>query len=183
MESRTNETGTSGAGGGGRTTGRTGSGPSAERLGFSTCAFWLGERRFGLDVALVGEVTPVERITPVPLTHPSVMGLFNLRGTPLPAVELSGVLDFGQGPRHATRAHTALVVRAGDLAAGLLIDRMDAVVPAGVGVFTLPATPDEHALVIGFLEGADGGGVITVLDSAGLLGRIKRVGFDTAREV
>lgn len=177
MGSQTNDTGT-----GSRTSGRTGSGPSAERLGFSTCAFWLGQRRFGLDVALVGEVTQVEHITPVPLTHPALTGLFNLRGMPLPAVELASVLDFEQGRAATGRMHTALVVRSGDLVAGLLIDRMDAVVPAGVGAFTPPASADEHPLVVGFLEGADGLGVITVLDSAGLVTRLARVGFDTARE-
>lgn len=182
MTRRTPDTGTSGTAASSRGSGTGRTGPAAGRLAFSTCAFWLGERRFGVDVALVGEVTQLDDITPIPLAHAALTGLFNLRGMPLPAVELASVLGFDDASRQAGRGHTALVVRAGELVAGLLIDRMDAVIAAGNGSFTAPAAADENPLVVGFLEGAEVGDVITVLDSAGLVSRLRRIGFDTARE-
>lgn len=174
------------ASGTGRSTGsgRSGSGSgtgAAAALSFNACAFTLGERRFALDVALVGEVTPVESLTPVPLAHAAIVGLFNLRGLPVPAVELAAILGFDDVVRRPSRQQTALVVRAEDLVAGLLIDHMDAVVPAGTGSFTLPSAADENALVVGFLEVPGAEGALTVLDAAGVIERLRRVGF-VARE-
>ena len=39
---------------------------------------------------IVGEVVPVEALTPVPLAPPAILGLFNLRGTPVALVDLGG---------------------------------------------------------------------------------------------
>lgn len=158
------------------------SGTRNAQLGFSACAFWLGPRRFGLDVSLVGEVTQVESLTRVPLAHPALIGLFNLRGLPVPAVELTRVLGFEDLERNVGKTQTSLLLRWGDLIAGVLIDRMDAVIPSGVGLFTTPAADDEHPLVVGFLEGSEVGDVITVLDSTGLIDRLRQVGFDRVRE-
>ena len=134
----------------------------------SLCAFWLGGRCFGLDVALVGEVVVVESITPVPKAHEAVLGLFNLRGTPVPLVDAASVLAL-DGKAEGSRT-CALVVRHGDLVVALAIDRMEAVIEAGRGAFTAPAAGDEHPVVRGFLESKER--VVTIIAADVLLERL-----------
>lgn len=51
---------------------------------------------------------------------------------------------------------------------GVIIDRMEAVIPGGRGVFTPADNSTEHPVVRGFLELADSGDrVITLLDPPG----------------
>ena len=138
------------------------------------CTFFLGDRHFGLDVALVGEVVSVAEVAPVPMAHGSVRGIFNLRGTPVALLDLGEVLALDGGRIRDVR--TALVVRREDLLVGFVIDRMEAVVPVGRGVFT-DATTDDHAAVRGFLELEDARGIVTVLDPSALLERIEATRF------
>jgi len=138
------------------------------------CTFFLGDRHFGLDVGLVGEVVSVAEVAPVPMSHGSVRGIFNLRGTPVALLDLGEVLALDGG--RIRDARTALVVRREDLLVGFVIDRMEAVVPEGRGVFT-DATADDHAAVRGFLELEDARGIVTVLDPTALLERIEATRF------
>jgi purine-binding chemotaxis protein CheW len=137
----------------------------------SLCTFWLGERCFGLDVALVGEVVVVEATIPVPRAHEALLGLFNLRGTPVPLVDAARVLAF-DGARAEGATH-ALVLRRGELVVALAIDRMEAVLEAGRGEFTPPSSGDEHPVVRGFLETGDR--VVTVIAPEALLERLERL--------
>lgn len=138
------------------------------------CTFLLGDRQYGLDVALVGEVVSVAEVAPVPMAHGAVRGIFNLRGTPVALLDLGEVLAL-EGDRIKDH-RTALVVRRDDLVVGFVIDRMEAVVAEGRGVFT-DATAEDHASVRGFLELDDAGGVVTVIDPAALLERIEATRF------
>lgn len=52
------------------------------------CTFYLGELRFGVDVRHVREVLREQRVTRVPLAHPMVSGLINLRGQIITAIDL-----------------------------------------------------------------------------------------------
>ncbi len=140
----------------------------------SICTFWLGERCFGLDVALVGEVVAVEAMTPVPKAPSEVLGLFNLRGTPVPLVDAAAVLSLeGRAGGHETAGGIALVIRHGDLVVALSIDRMEAVVEAARGALTPPAAKDEHPVVQGFLE--SGNRVVTIIGPTALLERLERL--------
>ena len=137
----------------------------------SLCAFWLGGRCFGLDVALVGEVVVVDAITPVPKAHDALVGLFNLRGVPVPLVDAASVLALDA--RTVTKHTCALVVRHDDLVVALAIDKMEAVIESGRGAFTAPAAGDEHPVVRGFLESGDR--VVTVIAPEALLDRLHRL--------
>src|SRR6185295_6776910 len=68
---------------------RPGNRPPEER-GFQAtlCAFWLGQQCFAISADIVSEVVSVESFTPVPLAPAAVVGLFNLRGTPVALVDL-----------------------------------------------------------------------------------------------
>ena len=137
----------------------------------SLCTFWLGARCFGLDVALVGEVVAVESVTPVPKAHDAVLGLFNLRGSPVPLVDAASVLELDA--RTVSKQTHALVVRHGDLVVALAIDRMEAVIEAGRGAFTPRAGGDEHPVVQGFLE--SGARIVTVIAPDALRERFNRL--------
>ncbi len=149
------------------------------------CTFWLGRRCFGLDVVCVGEVVAIEGgVTPVPLARPAVRGVMNLRGTPMPVVDLAEVLGLGAAPgaeRATTRA--AVIVRDADLAAAALVDRMEAVIPGGRGDFTARQGADEHPAVAGFLDTrAAGGRVVTVLEHRVLLERLNALRYLAATD-
>ncbi len=146
-------------------------GAGSSGLRQSLCTFWLGAKCFGLDVALVGEVVVVESVTPVPKGHDALLGLFNLRGTPVPLVDAATVLSLDA--RADTKQTHALVVRHGDLVAALAIDRMESVIAAGRGAFSPPSSGDEHPVVQGFLETS--GRVVTVIAPAALLERLDRL--------
>lgn len=149
------------------------------------CTFWLGRRCFGLDVVCVGEVVPVDGgVTRVPLARPAVRGLMNLRGTPMPVVDLADVLGLGAAPGvERPPARAAIIIRDADLTAAALIDRIEAVVPAGRGAFTGRQGADEHPAVAGFLDTrAAGGRVITVLEHRVLLERLNALRYLAATD-
>jgi chemotaxis signal transduction protein len=151
--------------------------------GFSTtpCAFWLGQQCFAVAAEVVGEVVSVEAVTPVPLSPPAVLGLFNLRGTPVALVDMARALTLtGAGdlePLRAGQTRTALVLRPGDghdFVLGALIGRMEMVVPPGRGTFRPRSeSSEESPLVEGFLEVSDRGAlVMTVLSTPEIVGRL-----------
>ena len=80
---------------------RYGRGPGSEALegaasgtarGGQYCTFRLGELMIGIDVHKVQEVIRHERMTPVPLAPPEIVGLINLRGEIVPALDLRAQL-------------------------------------------------------------------------------------------
>lgn len=164
----------------GRVTGSEsrGSGSSKSRgSDKAICAFYVGERCFGLDVGLVGEVVEIDRVAEVPLAPPEIVGLFSLRGAPVPIVDLSSALGAGL-PRSSARI--ALVLRAGTLVAALSIDRMDGVVPAGRGTSTDANEDGESPLVAGFLEVPGRTSVVTTISAPALIQHLERLRFARA---
>jgi chemotaxis signal transduction protein len=144
------------------------------------CAFWVQNRCFALDVDLVGEVVNVESVVPVPMSHPAMMGLFNLRGTPVALVDLALALSLDQRAPAARPAITnvvALVFRSSRMVAAAIIDRMEAVLPAGSNLLTVPGATDSP-LVKGFIEPRKKDGVtITVLDHPAVVERLERLKY------
>jgi purine-binding chemotaxis protein CheW len=167
--------------------GRGGPRPPEERGFASTlCGFWLGQQCFAIAADLVGEVVWVEAVTPVPLAPPAILGLFNLRGTPVALVDLVRALALtGTGEAEPTRpgqARTALVLRPGeanDFLLGALIGRMEMVVPGGRGRFRPRSESNEESpLVEGFLEISDRGSlVMTVLSTPEIVARLTELRF------
>jgi chemotaxis signal transduction protein len=159
-------------------TGETGS--LTRHLNKSVCSFWLGQRCYAIETSLVGEVVAVESVTPVLNAHAAILGLFNLRGMPVALVDLAQVLELPAAPATNNENRVALVLRSkhGVLAAAL-IDRIEMVVPPGVGQWT-PRMPNEHPAVQGFLAvEARGGLMLTLVDSAALMQRMERLKYRT----
>lgn len=150
----------------------------------NVCAFWLGRRCFGVDIRIVSEVVTIESVMPVPISPPELLGLFNLRGTPVALIDLARVLDLPAVERPdamaPTKVRTGFVLRSTTMSAALLIDRMEIVLPVAPEFLTAADAADEHPAVLGFFEaGSRGGLMITVLDADGLLERFDKLKFRT----
>ena len=72
------------------------------------CTFVVGDLLLGLPVHQVSEVVLGGDVTEVPLAPPAVLGLLNLRGRILPAVDLRVPLGLPPGPGHADRTHVVV---------------------------------------------------------------------------
>jgi chemotaxis signal transduction protein len=157
-----------------RTTGK--SKHEAQKRSRGLCTFWLSQRLFGLDVALVGEVVTVETVIPVPGSPPFVRGLFSLRGTPLTLLDLGRVLGLEETGTTADRT-IALVVRHDEMVVAFAVDQMEGVVPPERGSVTAP-TVDEHPAIASFLMLDDASGrVVTVFEQAYVLERLEAARF------
>jgi purine-binding chemotaxis protein CheW len=86
------------------------------------CTFSLEGLLFGIEVGKVQEVIRYQEMTPVPLAHPVVRGLINLRGQIVTALDLRRRLELPE--RAAEQLPMNVVVRAGDEAVSLLVDRI-----------------------------------------------------------
>lgn len=135
------------------------------------CTFRIGPHRFGIDVEAMREVLEHWITTPVPLTPPCVLGVINLRGQIMMAIDLRrrvGIPDGDAG------AQVCLVVHTADELVAFVVDRVGDVIevreehvepppetlPAGShalirGVYKLP---DEIILLLDVACAADPGG-------------------------
>jgi purine-binding chemotaxis protein CheW len=177
--------GSRGSGGPERTRGRRGGGGGAAAEGFpeTLCGFWLGDQCFAVPASIVGQVVACEAWTPVPMAPPAIRGLFNLRGTPVAVLDLPAALGLpGLSPPEEPqpgRPLTVLVLRAGELIVGVVIRRMEMVLPAGRGRFRPRRdSGEENPLVAGFVELQERGAlVITVLGAEELLAKLDELRF------
>jgi chemotaxis-related protein WspB len=69
--------------------------------------FQLGQDRYALDTSRVAEVLPLVAITQIPQAPPGVAGLFNYRGVPVPAIDLS---QLTMGRPAQSRLNTRIVL-------------------------------------------------------------------------
>jgi len=166
----------------GRRAGRT-------RAGQYVCVFWLGGQRYALDAVLVGEVISVPSLLPVPLTPSWVLGLCNLRGVALAVVDLAQVLGLKPASGAAAEANPlaagagmpVLVLRSDRVAAGIRIDRIEAVYPFETARFEGAAVLEEHPAVKGILTFETRGGfVATLLDEERVAKRLRELRFKKA---
>ncbi len=86
------------------------------------CTFYLGEQCFGLDVLRVLEIGRFQATTRVPLAHPIVRGLINLRGQIVTAIDLRRRLDLPERDEGCEPVN--VVVQTDDGAVSLLVDEI-----------------------------------------------------------
>ncbi len=128
--------------------------------------FQVGERLFALDIMVIGEILRNQTVTPVPGAPGHVLGVVNLRGELLPAVDLGRMLGCSPGQPGGDRETKLVVVRAGGRSAGLLVDAVLEVVRVPCG--ELKPVPGataagETAAVAAFQRGAEGDGAPQVV--------------------
>jgi purine-binding chemotaxis protein CheW len=90
------------------------------------CTFVVGDLLLGLPLADVAEVVLGQDLTPVPLAPAAVLGLFNLRGRIVTAVDARARL--GLPPRDRGEAQVHIVVRLRWDMISLVVDRTSDVV-------------------------------------------------------
>ena len=90
------------------------------------CTFGVGGLLLGIEVERVQEVLRDQEITPVPLADPSVLGLLNLRGQIVTAIDARHRLGLAERPAGQSVAH--VIVRCADEAVSLAVDVEDEVV-------------------------------------------------------
>ncbi len=90
------------------------------------CTFYLNQLLFGIETQKIQEVVTYRELRPVPLAHPAVGGLMNLRGQVIVALELRRQLEFPERPSEIKPV--CLVVRAAGGTVCLLADEVGNVV-------------------------------------------------------
>jgi purine-binding chemotaxis protein CheW len=128
------------------------------------CTFFLGEHHLGIDVTQVQEVLRHQELTHVPLAPAEVLGLINLRGQIVTALDLRRRL--GLPDRPAGQAPMNVVIRTSDGSLSLLVDRIGDVVEVDDVDFERP--PDTlrgpiRSLIRGAYKLTDG--LLAVLDT------------------
>lgn len=98
--------------------------------GTQWATFHLGDELFALLVDDVQEVVMQQPLTPVPLAPEHIVGLLNLRGQVMPAVDLRNRLRLGARPEGAS--WKLLVLKTGDGPTSVIVDEIG-------DVLTLPA--------------------------------------------
>jgi hypothetical protein len=133
------------------------------------CTFVVNGQRFALSTSLVRELVEVTAVTKVPRTDDAVLGLFNLRGEPMPLVDMAMVLGTGASP--AAAKMPVIIVRSEGMSVGARIDALGTVV-ANAG---LVASSDPNPLLLGFLPASGNEAPIAVINPADLLARLDRL--------
>jgi purine-binding chemotaxis protein CheW len=97
-------------------------------IGHRYCTFRVAGLLVGIEIARVVEVLREQTVTPVPLAHPDVAGLLNLRGQVLTAIDARTRL--GLAPRSSSSPTTldVVVTICADESVCLLVDGIGDVV-------------------------------------------------------
>jgi purine-binding chemotaxis protein CheW len=115
------------------------------------CTFYVENLFLGIDVQQIQEVIRYQGMTRVPLAAAAISGLINLRGQIVTAIDLRCRL--GMPLRKPDEPPMNVVVRDGDNAVSLLVDRIGDVLEVDDELFELPPST-VRASVRGLIEGA-----------------------------
>jgi purine-binding chemotaxis protein CheW len=133
-------------------------------LGEETVIFRLGAGRYGVSARLVREVQPLAGYTPLPGTPPFVLGLINLRGRLLAALDIRPLL--GSTANSPSSGAALLIVSAGGIEVGLLADEVIEIRRCDSQLS--PALSSAEGQVVAWVRGIDSG-LTLLLDLALLL--------------
>jgi purine-binding chemotaxis protein CheW len=100
------------------------------------CTFYLGDQCFGLDVLRVQEIVRHQPLTRVPLAHPMVRGLINLRGQIVTAMDLRKRLNLPASTEISEPVN--VVVQTDEGAVSLLVDEIGDVLEVSEENFERP---------------------------------------------
>jgi purine-binding chemotaxis protein CheW len=100
------------------------------------CTFYLNDQCYGFDVLKVQEIVRSQPLTRVPLAHPMVRGLINLRGQIVTAIDLKECL--GLPPSETSHEGINVVLHTDDGAVSLMVDEVGDVLELGDEQFETP---------------------------------------------
>jgi purine-binding chemotaxis protein CheW len=107
------------------------------------CTFYLDNQMYGVDVQSVQEVIRYQEMTEVPLAPDAVMGLINLRGQIVTAIDLRKRLELPERPDSEQPMN--VVVKGNDGAISLLVDQIGDVQQIDMNNFEPPPETLEGA--------------------------------------
>ncbi len=85
--------------------------------------FDLQSKHFAIPLSLVSEITRSTAFTPVPCSHASLLGIFNLRGIIVPLTDLRQIFSLSDGSGHDdTSRGRFLVIRQGESVQAVRVD-------------------------------------------------------------
>ncbi len=132
------------------------------------CSFYVDRLLLGIDVQQIQEVIRYQGMTGVPLAPAAISGLINLRGQIVTAIDLRRRLDLP--PRGSDRPPMNVVVRDGENAVSLLVDRIGDVLEVEDDIFESPPSTvrgEARELIAGAYKLPDR--LLLVLDTARVL--------------
>jgi purine-binding chemotaxis protein CheW len=115
------------------------------------CTFFVDNLFLGIDVQQVQEVIRYQEMTRIPLAPTAIRGLINLRGQIVTAIDLRCWMELP--PRPPTELPMNVVVRDGENAISLLVDRIGDVLEVDDELFE-PPPATVRANVRGMIRGA-----------------------------
>jgi chemotaxis-related protein WspB len=147
--------------------------------------FQLGQDRYALDTSQVAEVLPLVAITPIPQAPAGVAGLFNYRGAPVPAIDLSQ-LTMGRPAESRLNTRIVLVHYPGghgqSRLLGLIAEKVTETVRRDAVDFVASGVTTDRAPYLGPVA-TDARGLMQWIDVERLLpASVRDVLFKTAQE-
>lgn len=142
-------------------------------------SFWIDSTEFALPVTVIQEmVGEPDKFAPVPLSPPHVVGVFNLRDTIIPVVDLRILLGFPECPEPGARK--IAVIENGAHCLGLLFDDAGGVLHSEGATrvdFDVNYDGEKDVVVEGLLKFDGGKRMVQILDPYELLSipRLPRV--------
>ncbi len=128
------------------------------------CIFQCGEAMFSLPATTVREVTIMPPVVPVPLSHPSLAGIGNVRSEFLPVIELEPLVD--NQARRGCALGQLLVIDSPLGCWAIAIDKVIAI--DGIETHIDAGQRNEHSSSMLLGTATYRGRVISVLDVNGL---------------
>ncbi len=108
------------------------------------CTFFLDDLFLGIDVLKVQEILLYQEMTPVPLAHPVISGLINLRGQVVTAMDLR--LRLGLTERDPEQLPMNVIVQTKGDTVSLLVDEIGDVVEVDDSAFEPPPETIKGAI-------------------------------------
>jgi len=131
--------------------------------------FIIGEEEYAVPILTIQEIIKPISWTRVPQTPPYVLGVFNLRGSVIPLIDLR--VKFGLPPKNHNDETRFFVLKQGDEVAGFVIDRLTAAIRIKKSDIGPP--PDTIASEESMIDGVgkQEGRILTILKVNKLLER------------
>lgn len=134
-------------------------------------SFFLGGHEFALPIAHIQEVVnPSESYTPVPLAPAYLLGMFNLRGSIIPLVDLRLILNLPTTTN--IKAQKIAIMEYGSFSVGLLFDEIGEIFksqPEERSDFEFAANDSSQSVVCGAFKRDEGRRLVQILDIKALL--------------
>lgn len=147
--------------------------PQEQQSVSQVVVFQLDKELYGADIAVVREVTPLQRVTKVPRTPKFIEGVINLRGRVIPVIDLRKRLGLPAGP--ITKSTRIAVGEIDGDQVGMLVDAVHEVVRVPAEAVEPPSpmfAKIDSENILGIAKVDDR--LITLLDLARILVREER---------